>query len=783
MKKWLLIATAILVGLSAAVAVIIAQNLESYLNDNKAMFVEQIETTLGRDIEIGRIGLSFRGGFGVRVEGLGIAEDPQIAEGAFLRARSVEVRVKIIPALFGSYEVARIELVGPEITLVQTPDGLNVATLGGAASEDKAPSDGGSSNTGTGAGAEAAALAIAIFDVTDGRVRYIDATQTPPVETIVEQLDFSASDISTTAPLVFELSAAIGAGASQNLFASGSVGPVDLDEPTGTPVDLTISADGVTGEQIASLSMLAAALPVGLSVTGPLELEASLAGTVSSMAVTTAARADQAEIRFGDSFHKPVGAGLRFSLSATRTLEAVTLDESEFVLGPARTAIAGTVTTGEAISYDLRAVAQPFTLAEMSRLAPDLAQASLSGKMEFDLRITSAKDGAAQIAGSVGLVQAGLEQPELPSISGITTTIKLAHDSVELPATTFRIGDAEARASASISHFTAPSGTVSLSAPMLTPAALGLSEIGRDGDHLEQIDLQARLASEGGSTRVRGTLTSPSGRVAGIDYDNLSAKFVHADGRMKLEPATLSAFGGSVEANGSIGVGEEAASDFDLRISTRGVDIKEVSAWTAPSADRLLGGTLDAGVNLRGSAGAWEQMRGTLDGNGKLSLRDGRIEDINVAEDVLHAITGVPGLSTLLSPNLRKNYPGMFSSGSTEFEEIKTSLDLNNGRITTRDLALRALDYTITADGTIGLDRQVDLAAQLIASKNLSRDLIDSVGAVKYLTDRNGRVDIPFTLRGDVTSAKARPDSAVIARALQRALIGGLTDQLFGGSR
>ena len=585
------------------------------------------------------------------------------------------------------------------------------------------------------------------------------------------------------APLAFEVSAAIGAGASQNLFASGSVGPVDLDAPAETPVDLTVSVDGVTGEQIASLSMLAAALPTDLSITGPLELEASLAGTVSSMAVTTAARADQAEIRFGESFHKPIGTGLRFALSATRTLDSITFDDSEIVVGPSRTAIAGTVTTGETISYDLRAVAQPFAIAEMSRLAPDLAQASLSGKMEFDLRVTSATDGTAQIAGSIGLAQAGLEQADLPTISGLTTTIKLAHDSVELPATTFRIGDAEARASASISHFAAPSGTVALSAPRLTPAALGLSGIGSDGDHLEDIELQARLASEGGSTRVRGTLTSRSGRVAGIDYDDLSAKFVHADGRVKLEPATLAAFGGSLEANGSIGVGEETASNFDLRINTRGVDIKKVAAWTAPTAGRLLGGTLDAGVSLRGEAGAWEQMRGTLGGSGKLSVRDGRIEDINVAEDVLHAITGVPGLSTLLSPDLRKNYPGLFSSGSTEFETLETSLDLSNGRIATRDLALRARDYTIAAAGTIGLDRQVDLTAQLIASKALSRDLIDSVGAVKYLADRSGRVEIPFTLRGDVTSAKARPDSAVIARALQRALIGGLTDQLFGGSR
>lgn len=779
MKKWLLVGIAVVAGLAAVFVLVVGRNLESYLNDNKDLFLEQIEAALGRDVETGRIGLSFDNGLGVRVEDLQIAEDPNISNESFLRAESLEVRIKILPALTGRYEVARIELIDPEITLIETADGMNVSSLGASDADTRAASDAAGSETSRGA-IEATALAIALFDVSNGRLRYVDATASPATETVIEQLDFRASDISTTSPLVFELSAALGAGSEPNLFASGSVGPIRTDTPSETPIGLTISADGVTGEQAASLSTLAEALPENVTVTGPLELEATLSGTLASMKVTTAGRANQADIRIGDALHKPVGRDFRFSLSATRSLDTISIDDAEAVIGPIRTSIAGVVKTGEQLTYDLQAVAAPFDVAGLAQVVPALADATATGKMRFDLQIRNGPDGAVMVLGTVGLDKAGLRQVDMPTVSDVSASIKLRHDSLELPTTTFLIGGKQALVSASVTHFEAPTGALAISAPQLTPASLGLAAIGRSGDTLETVDLQVRLITEAGQSKMRGTLRSNAGRINGIDYTSLIAKFAHADGRVTLEPATLSAFGGSLETRGSLAIGSSPSSDFDLHVRTRGVDVTRLSAWVAPSAGALLSGTVDAAVALRGATGTWERIRSTLSGDGKVTVRDGRIKDVNIAESVLHAVTGIPGLSTLLSADLRKNYPGLFSTGSTEFDQLVTSLDMVNGRISTRDLVLSASDYAISADGTLGLDRTVDLKAQLVASRKLTHDLVDSVGAINFLTGNSGRVEIPFTLNGDITSAKPRPDGNLIAQALQRALIGGIADQLFG---
>ena len=76
MKKWLLVGILIVAGLTAGFALVVVRNLESYLNDNKDLFLVQIEAALGRDVETGRIGISFSSGLGVRIENLQIAEDP-----------------------------------------------------------------------------------------------------------------------------------------------------------------------------------------------------------------------------------------------------------------------------------------------------------------------------------------------------------------------------------------------------------------------------------------------------------------------------------------------------------------------------------------------------------------------------------------------------------------------------------------------------------------------------------------------------------------------------------
>lgn len=105
----------------------------------------------------------------VRLRGLEVAEDPAFGREPFLRLDTGELTIKLRPLLTGRVEFGTLVLKKPLIALVQSADGhWNVATLGGARDEAKAP---GRAPRGGGSGA-GAALPVTRVRIADGVVTY-----------------------------------------------------------------------------------------------------------------------------------------------------------------------------------------------------------------------------------------------------------------------------------------------------------------------------------------------------------------------------------------------------------------------------------------------------------------------------------------------------------------------------------------------------------------------------------------------------------------------------------
>ena len=181
MRKWIIVAVLALVlggGLWVAVA-----NLDAWLNENRGWVGEQLSAALGRDVSFGEVGISLRSGLGVRARDLRIGEDPAFSKQDFVQAEAVDVRVKLLPALFGEIQVARVVLRAPSVSVIQTSKGLSIDSLGGRAARDSE----GARPDAPAEGSEAAlAVTVAIIDVRDGHLRWIDKTSEPPVELAAE---------------------------------------------------------------------------------------------------------------------------------------------------------------------------------------------------------------------------------------------------------------------------------------------------------------------------------------------------------------------------------------------------------------------------------------------------------------------------------------------------------------------------------------------------------------------------------------------------------------------
>ena len=192
MRKILILGAVVLILVGALF--VAASNLNSYLAENREWLAEQASSALGRSVAFDEIGVSLRGGLGARITSVAIGEDPAFGKGEFLRADRIDAVIKILPALRGRYEVARVEIDAPEIQVIKTQGGFNFDSLGRDAG-DQAPA------AEPDAPAGALPLLVSSLRISDGQLRFIDRSASPASELNVTRLDFSASDVGLDQPI------------------------------------------------------------------------------------------------------------------------------------------------------------------------------------------------------------------------------------------------------------------------------------------------------------------------------------------------------------------------------------------------------------------------------------------------------------------------------------------------------------------------------------------------------------------------------------------------------
>ena len=313
MRRWIIV-LAVVLAVAGAIALAV-NNLGTYLNENRDAVAKQVESRLGRRVAFGEVGVSLAGGLGVRVADLRIGDDPAFSQEDFLSAEAVDVRVKILPILFGKVEVARVILRSPRITLIQTNRGLSTDSLGGGGKAE--------------AGGAPPAFLVSLLDMREGDLRLVDRTAKPPVELHVAQIDVRATDLSLSDPVEVDLSASLFGGATQNLRVTGTLGPLAAQAPR---VDLELRVDPLVVDEALRVKPVRALLPAELSASGPVRVDAEAEGTLQKLSFRAHIDATRAALRYGEDFDKAPGVALDARLRGTKTGNDVAIDSADLVL-------------------------------------------------------------------------------------------------------------------------------------------------------------------------------------------------------------------------------------------------------------------------------------------------------------------------------------------------------------------------------------------------------------------------------------------------------------------
>jgi AsmA protein len=442
MRRWLIAVGVVVVVLAGLFALAIA-NLGRFVAAHREWLATQVENEIGRPVTFGDLGVSLRGGPGVRLVDVHVPEDPSYGSGDLLHAREVWVTVRLWPALRGRYEIGRILVGSPVLTVIRDQRGFNLDMLGRKLRREREHGERNPPRPGF-------PLLVGLLNLRDGAVRYVDRRAEPARELMLEGIDVAASNVTLDRPIALVATATLPGTERSELRMTGSIGPVGDPPDLGPmPVDLRLEVPTLDGAALPAVATaLDLPLPAGVSLDGPLEIQTRAQGTLDQLSVEGRVDATRAAVRWGSDFAKLGDLPFEADVSGARDAGETVIRRAKLQLGGLEIDATGMMRPHEAV--DVRIDSNHAELADLAAVVPAIGGAEVGGGVEAHLTLQGVltTDPPPAISGTVALdgVRARRAHDTL-GVSDLTTTIAVGDGVARMLATRFRLGDAPVEAS------------------------------------------------------------------------------------------------------------------------------------------------------------------------------------------------------------------------------------------------------------------------------------------------------------------------------------------------
>ncbi len=793
MRK-LVIALLVLIIVVAALLGWALYNIDSVIASNKDRIIAAAERHTGRKIVFRRMSVKLRGGIGVRIQDVSIAEDPAFGAGHFLRAADVRVNLAIHP-LRREISVTRVELHRPVIRVIRNPQGIyNFSGLRARSVAGRRPgrpegrpgvawaSGPPSGDAQSWAGRipwVGVKLAVARVEVSEGRLDYHDRKERRRVR--LGKLDLRVDDLRTDRPFKAVLAAAF-LSDRQNLRFDGLVGPLERAQTAdAVPVDGSVDVGTLSWDDLRrTFPRIDKAWPEALGLKGTVQSRGlSLKGSLKELRIAGAVDLTDSELTYDGVLNKPRGTTLGLQADARVTPGDIVAKRFEMTWDDLVIKGRGDLHLGSPAALDLSLETASAEVSGWRRWAPALSDYALSGHAAAKLVVTGKLGGGAvpRVHGAVTLENASARLPGLAApLEAISAAVEFSNHAATFRQLSFRIGRTQLAGKVALESLAPLTVSYRLASPSLRLADLGLQP---EDAVLEDARGSGRLTWPGGLA-WEGSLSSARGRLLGLDVTDLTARLGVAGSRLAMETLRLKTLGGALEGSGGMEI-EGESPRFEVTARLRGIDVQQYLAGV--NGFRDIEGALDADVNVTGQGRTWAAIRPTLAGTGRAALVEGRMLKFNLAERALRGLAGIQGLTSIFSGDIRDKYPHVFKEETTRFERVDTEVKASRGRVVVEHVTLKARDYGIAGEGWVDLEGVTDLDGVLTVSESLSADLLPG-SRLTPLTNPQGQMEVPFTIRGTIPDVRLRPGLKLIQSILEKSVgrgVQGLLDLIPGG--
>ena len=772
MRKW--ITGGAILAATIIVVVALLLNINSLITRNKDYLIGQAEQALGRKISVGDVEATFWSGIGVRLANFAVADDPAYGSEDFVRARDLQVNLRFWPLLNREVRVKRLILHDPVVRVIRNAAGeFNFSTLGVKEKDPRQKKEeaGKDKRERPPRGEPPSALLVSLVDISGGDLRYIDRGDGTDLQ--LRQLDLHVEDLDFSRSVSVKLAAAVYAD-KQNLNITAKIGPLP---PNGDWREIPLHGEAdIDNLDLTRLKTAAPKLRKALSKNFDLSgifraKDIRFKGTVKDFSFNGDVEGTQGDIRYAKSFIKPAGVPLSLSTEGRYAGDRVAIKKSILKMHTLELASSGTIQLGDNIAIDLAVDSKPSSLDGWDKFVPAIQRYRLKGTMDLQATVRGkiSNGSVPQVQGVLVLKNASAQPPDFPKpVENLDTTIKFTGQRADINDMALSLGKSRIRVAAAVEKFSPLTFSYKMSTPELFPGDYKASL----GDERKE-DIIRNLRSEGqfmmgdGNIVYRGKLASADGRLFNVTYKDLNAALSVADNTANVQSLRVQALSGTVQLQGEY-VFKDRSPRFDVKSKFNGIDVKELYAALDSKAERDIEGRLNADMRLTGSGKSWEEIKPSLRGQGEAEVIQGVIYNFNVADSALTGITGIPGLTNSVNPALRKKYPETFTAKDTEFKELKTLVDIGDGRINLKNIRMSAAEFVAAGNGWVDFNRKVDSRATLTFSQRLSADLSQSAREIKYLLNNQGQLEMPFSVSGRMPNVKAKPDGNYLAELVQR---------------
>ncbi len=193
---------------------------------------------------------------------------------------------------------------------------------------------------------------------------------------------------------------------------------------------------------------------------------------------------------------------------------------------------------------------------------------------------------------------------------------------------------------------------------------------------------------------VNGALRIGSLQVSKLKLAKLNAKIRLAGGRLEVSPLTMNLYEGS--ASGSLSL-NAAGNQAGLKQNLTGISINPLMKDLADKD--LLEGRGNVALDVTSQGGSVAAMKKALAGTASLSLKDGAIKGINLAQTMRDIKAKLGALQGKAEGATQKARAG----DKTDFSELTASLKIANGVARNDDLAMKSPFLRLAGAGDIDI--------------------------------------------------------------------------------